>query len=98
MADRLGRDPGEPEIRPNVQIRDQRRFLVDGDDAAAARLGWRAGNVGLASDEDPAGVRPDRAGEDLDEGALARAVRAHEGMYLAGPDRERGGAQGNDRA
>ena len=43
-------------------------------------------------------IRADAAGEDLDERALAGAVRAHEGVNLAGTDGERGGAQRDDRA
>ena len=42
VAERLDRRLGQPEIRSDVQVRDDRRLLVDGDDAAAPGLGGGA--------------------------------------------------------
>ena len=89
---------GEAEVRRDVEIRDQRRLLVDGDEAGPARLGGRAHDMLAAVDEDAAAVRPDGAGEDLDEGRLAGAVGAHQGVDLAATDGERGIAQRDDGA
>src|SRR5438552_4517255 len=50
-----------------------------------------------AADRDPATVRPDRPGQDLYEGALPGAVRAHERMDLARLDCQRGRLQCDDR-
>ena len=82
----------------DVQVRDQGRLLVDGDEAAAARLGRRVDDALAAADGDRARVRPHGAGEDLDEGALARAVGAHERVDLARPHGERRRLQRDDGA
>ena len=89
---------GQAQVRRDVEVRDERRLLVDRDDAAAPGLGGGAGDVRLAADEDRAGVGADAAGEDLDQRALAGAVGAHQRVDLAGADGERGGAQRRDRA
>ena len=98
VAERLERRLGEAQVRPDVEIRDERRLLVDGDEAAPAGLGRRVDDRAAAADGDRAAVGPDGAGEDLDEGALAGAVGAHQRVDLAGADRERGGLQRDDRA
>ena len=54
--------------------------------------------IRLAADRDRAAVRVDRAGEDLDERALAGAVGAHQRMDLARMDGQRRGPQGRDGA
>src|SRR5260221_9247646 len=41
----------ETQIRPDVEVRDERRLLVDGDDAAAPRVTWRVDRSILASDD-----------------------------------------------
>ena len=43
VAERLDRGLGQPQVRSDVEVRDERRLLVDGDDAAASRLGGGAG-------------------------------------------------------
>ena len=89
---------GQAQVGADVEVRDERRLLVDRDDAAAPGLGGGAGAVRLAADGDRAAVGTDRAGEDLDERALAGAVGAHQRVDLAGPDGQRRDAQGRDRA
>ena len=98
VAEGLDRRLGQPEVGPDVQVRDQRRLLVDRHEAAAARLGRRMGGELPAADGDRPGVRADGAGQDLDERALAGAVGAHERMDFAGAHRQRGGLQRDDRA
>ena len=65
------------------------RLLVDGDEPAAARLGRRVDGALRPRTAIVPAVGPDGAGQDLDEGALAGAVGAHERVDLAGPDGER---------
>ena len=77
----------------DVEIGDQRRLLVDRDQAGAARVGGRAHVAGLAADQDAPGIRPDRAGQDLDQRRLAGAVGAHQRMHLARQHRQRRVAQ-----
>ena len=98
VTERLDRGPGEPQVRPDVEVRDEGRLLVDGHDPAAPGFAGRADGQAPAADGDRAGVRPDGAAEDLDEGALAGAVGAHERMHLAGSDREGRGPQGHHGA
>ena len=88
----------ESQVRGDVEVGDERRLLVHRHDPAASGLARGAGDIRLATDEDRAAVRVDGAGQDLDEGALAGAVGAHERVDLTGPDRQRGGAQGRDGA
>ena len=83
----------------HVEVGDQRRFLIDRDQAGAARLG-RANECARAAPRirmRPA-VGPDRAGQDLDQRRLAGAVRAHQRMHLARPHRKRGVTQGGHGA
>ena len=54
--------------------------------------------LACAVDEDRAAVRPDHAGEHLDERALAGAVRAEQRVHLARLDDERRRPQRDDRA
>ena len=97
-AEGVDRRPRQAEIRGDVEVGDEGRFLVDRHDAAASGLTRRMSDERLAADEDRAGVRPDCAGQDLDEGALAGAVGAHQGVDLAGLDGERGRPQRGDRS
>ena len=83
----------EAEVRGDVEIGDQRRLLIDRNQPGAARLGRRMHVVRFAADEDAPGVRPDRAGQDLDQGRLAGAVRAHQRVHLARQDRQRSVSQ-----
>ena len=89
---------GQAQVGLDVQVRDECRLLVDRDEAATARLARRVDGARATPDGDRAAVRADGAGQDLDEGALARAVRAHEGVNLAGANRQRGRFQGDDSA
>ena len=89
---------GEPQVRADVEVGDQGRFLVDRDDAAAAGVGRRVGHARLAADADRPRVRPDGAGQDLDERALAGAVGAHERVDLARAHGERRRLQRDDGA
>ena len=98
VAERLDRGPGQAQVRPDVEVGDEGRLLVDGDDPAPPGLAGRADGQAPAADGDRAGVGPDGAAEDLDEGALARAVGAHERMHLAGPDGEGRRPQGHHGA
>ena len=43
VAERLDRRLGEPQVGPDVEVGDERRLLVDRDDAAAPGLGRRVG-------------------------------------------------------
>ncbi len=98
VAERLDRRLGQAQVRPQVQVRDERRLLVHGDEAAVARLGRGVDDALAAPDGDPPAVGPDGAGQDLDERALAGAVGAHERVDLAGTHGERRGLQRDDRA
>ncbi len=98
MAERLERRLGQAQVGPDIEVRDECRFLVDGHDAAAAGFGRGVGRALPAADGDRAGVRPDGPGQDLDEGALAGAVGAHQRVDLARADGKRCRAQGDDGA
>ena len=63
--------------------------LVHGHDAGGARLGRRLRGIGAPLEGDAAAVGRKDAGEDLHEGRLARAVRAHQRHDLAGIDGKR---------
>ncbi len=56
------------------------------------------GGERLAAEQDRAAVGAERAGQDLDEGALAGAVLAEQGMDLAGGGMELGPRQRGDAA
>ena len=92
-AERLDRRAGETKIGEHVEIGDQRRLLVDGKQAGAARIGRRAHVARLAADQDASGVRPDGAGQDFHQRRLASAVCAHQSMNLARQDGQRRVAQ-----
>jgi len=76
-------------------------FLVDDGDASGFGGADAAQVEGRAGDEDLAGIREDRAGEGFDEGGLAGAVFAAEGVDFAGlalasADFEGNGIEGAD--
>ncbi len=96
VTERLDGGLGEPQVGPDVEVRDDGGFLVDRHDAAAAGLGGGVDGARSTADRDRAGVGPDRTGQDLDEGALARAVGAHQRMDLARTDGEGGRLQRDD--
>ena len=88
----------EPDVLLDGQVGDQRQLLEHGGDAAFARLVGVGGAKLLAVDQDGAAVVADRAGQDLDEGALAGAVLAEQRVDLAGAGGELGFAQRDDAA
>ena len=98
VAERLERRLGQAQVRPEVQVGDERRLLVDGDEAAVAGLGGGVDDPLAAADGDRAAVGPDGAGEDLDERALAGAVGAHQRVDLARADGQGCGLQRDDGA
>jgi hypothetical protein len=98
VAERLHRGCGQPEVRSDVEVRDEGRLLVDRYEAAAAGLPWRMHGALTSSDGDHAGVGPYRAREDLYERALARPVRTHEGVDLPRPDTQGSRPQRHDGA
>ena len=53
VAERLDRRLGQAQVGPDVEVRDERRLLVDRDEAAAARLGRRVDGPLAAADGDP---------------------------------------------
>ena len=93
MAERFDRCLGQAEVGPDVEVRDDRGFLVDRDDPAAPCLGRGVDRSLPAAERDRARVGPDRAGQDLDQRALARAVGTHQRMHLARTDGEGGRLQ-----
>ena len=78
----------EQEVARDAHHRDEVDLLVDGGDPGPLRLqrGGEAGRCSVVAQF--AAVGPVDAGEDLDEGGLAGAVLAHEGVHLAGPEGE----------
>jgi hypothetical protein len=97
VPERLVRRLGQAEVGPDVEVRDEGRLLVDGDEPAAAGLGRVVDGPLATTHGDPSSVGVDRPGQDLDEGALASPVRAHQRVDLAWSDRERRGPQRDDR-
>ena len=97
-AERFDRGLGQREVLRDGQVRDDRRLLVDRHHAGASRLCRRGDVAFLAPQSNRAAIGPDGAGEDLDEGALAGSVRAHEGVDLAGSNGKRCVAQCGHRA
>ena len=89
---------GQAQVLGDGQVPHQGRILVDRHDPRSTRLDWRADDTGLAAHADGAGIRADGPREDLDEGALPRAVRAHERVYLAGSHGQGGVAERRDSA
>ena len=81
----------EPDVLLDGEVGDQRQFLEDGARRrrAAPRSDWRRDRARRAAGSRPASAA-ERAGEDLDEGALAGAVLAEERMHLAGAGGEVG--------
>ena len=57
VPERLHRGVGQAQVGPDVEVGDDRRFLVDGHEAAAARLGRRVDGAVLAADRDPCRCR-----------------------------------------
>src|SRR5581483_5813603 len=97
-AERLHRLGAEEEVAPDRHQRDHREVLVDGGDAAGARVARRAEADLLALDENPPAVMLLRAREDLDQARLACAVVAEDARHLAGVDVHGDAPQGDDVA
>src|SRR4029077_12171105 len=74
----------EPDVLLDRQIGDERELLKDRGDSGSLGGAGIGGFEGLAREEDLALVGPDRAGKDLDEGALARTVLAKQRVDFAG--------------
>jgi len=78
----------QKDVTGHAQVGDQVQFLVDDTDANALHArGSRLGDA-LVGEDKLAGIGLVCAGEDLDQGGLARAVLADEGMDLTGVDFE----------
>ena len=75
--------PGQRHVLGNRKGGEQLRFLMDGDHPLGAGSD-RGGPAYLAAlEEQLSGVGSQRSADDLDQGALAGAVLAHQGMHLA---------------
>ncbi len=70
------------------EVRDERQFLKNADDSGAAGRGRRAERDLAAVEDDPALVRRDDAGQDLDQRRFSGAVLAEYGMNTPGRDGE----------
>ena len=86
-AARIG--AAEKDVLGHAEARDDVQFLMDEAQAAPMRLVRAAERSRRAVDPDLAAVGRDRAGEDLDQRALAGAVLAHQRERLAGAEFER---------
>ena len=64
------------------------QVLVNERDAAAPRVTGAGRSVRPAVDLHRAAIGPHRAGEDVHQGGLTRAVFPDQGMHLARPERE----------
>ena len=82
------REAGEEQVLGDAHRRARRRLLGHERDPRVERLARHRERASLAVDEDLTAVRMDRAGEDLRERRLARAVLARERDDLALRDRE----------
>src|SRR5581483_12307157 len=81
-AERPQRRTLEEEVLRHGQVGDERELLEDGADARRAG-GARPVELELpAVEEDRPGVGADDAGEDADQGRLARSVLAEQGVHL----------------
>jgi hypothetical protein len=79
----------EEDVLPHGEFGDEVELLVDDRDAGRLRDGGRRDVPGPAVQEDLAPVRVVGPAQDLDEGALAGAVLAHEREHLAAAQVER---------
>ena len=90
--------PPEPDVLGDRQVRDERELLEDRGDPGARRSAWAARVERLAEQSQLAVVGVQRAGEDLDEGALARAVLADQCVHFAARGLEVDVAERDDAA
>ncbi|MDR6354753.1 hypothetical protein Q3H58_001424 [Pseudomonas psychrotolerans] len=82
------RQVAEKEVFGDGHLRHQLQFLLDHGDAGADGFGGALEHQFLAIDVEVAGGGSVVAAEDLQQGRLARAVLAHEGMHRAGTHAE----------
>ena len=82
LPDLLDLQPGEADVLRDRQVGYERRILEHGREPDAGRLRRRRDADRLAAQLDAAAVALDDAREDLDERALAGAVRAEERVDL----------------
>ena len=99
VAERLDRRLGQPQVRPDVEVRDERRLLVDGDDPAAPGLGRASWTVrlgrGRGSCRRPGWTAPVRI---LTSVLLPAPLAPISAWTSPGADRQRRGSQRGDGA
>ncbi len=74
----------EAHVLRHRQVGNDRGILIDRHDAGSTRFGGRAEGDPLPREDHFALIGRKHAGDDLDQRALARAIRAHERMGFAG--------------
>ena len=87
-AEALERLRADEDVLGDGQVGEERRLLEDDRDPGGLRLLGVVEDRLLAVEDEPAGVGPVDAGEDLDERRLAGAVLADEAVHLAGEERD----------
>src|SRR5690606_19703018 len=88
----------ETEIFGDTEIGAESEFLVHHGHAGGEGVARRAKGVGLAVDEEFAGIRFVDTGENLAESGFARAVFAHEAVALAAGESEGDAGERGDAA
>jgi hypothetical protein len=83
------RDRPQRHVLGDREMRRQAELLLHHGDAVPARFGRGQRRVRPAVDLDAAGVRPQHAREQVDEGRLAGAVLAQQGLHAARADLDR---------
>src|SRR4051794_29982517 len=84
QAAELARLPADEDVVLGIQVRKSDELLVDDGNAGRLGRGDAAEGQRWPADQHLAGLRPPRAGEDLDNGGFARAVLAAQRVPLAG--------------
>ena len=85
-AEALERLRADEDVLGDAEVGKERRLLEDDRDPGRLRLLGVVEDRLLAVEQEPAGVGPVDAGEDLDERRLAGAVLADEPVHLAGEE------------
>ena len=93
-----GGRPADDDVVGDREVGDERELLEDADDAGVAGGGGRGEGDGAAVEGHGAVVGLHHAGHDLDEGGLAGAVLAEDGVDAARADGELGVGQRHDAA